>query len=114
MTPRIGCIHSCHCRRVSRQQDRVTYSPWGKSLEYPRAFLFLFFFKTLKRIFCPVQTSVEHKVQPQGIEYIELAADKAAVEQWIGTDKLPLRFVDGPAGIKAVGIKIATGTIVLK
>ena len=69
--------------------------------------------KVLIRVLLPVQTSVEHKVQPQGIEYIELAADKTAVEQWIGTDKLPLRFLDGPPGIKAVGIKTATGTIVL-
>ena len=53
-------------------------------------------------------------MEPQGIEYIELAGDKAAVEQWIGTDKLPLRFVDGAAGITAVGIKTATGTIVLQ
>lgn len=51
---------------------------------------------------------------PSGIEYIELAGDKKATEEWIGSDKLPLRWVDGTPGIKAVGIKTEKGTIVLK
>lgn len=32
----------------------------------------------------------------------------------MGTDKLPLRWVEGPPGIKAVGIKTESGTVILK
>ena len=62
-----------------------------------------------------MQTPVEHRVQPVGIEFVELAGDQKAMEEWIGTDKLPLHWTDGAPGIKAVGIKTATGdTIVLR
>ena len=60
------------------------------------------------------QLPAPHKVQPQGIEYIELAGDQKATEEWIGTDKLPLRWVEGTLGIKAVGIKTAAGMIELR
>ncbi|EIE25604.1 hypothetical protein COCSUDRAFT_52943 [Coccomyxa subellipsoidea C-169] len=62
----------------------------------------------------PDKLSAPHKVQPQGIEYIELAGDKKATEEWIGTDKLPLRWVKGTPGIKAVGIKTASGMVELR
>lgn len=61
------------------------------------------------------QTVVDHKVQPVGFEYVELAGDRKAMEEWIGTDKLPLRWTEGAPGIKAVGIKTAAGdTLVLR
>ncbi len=61
------------------------------------------------------QRAVDHKVQPVGFEYVELAGDQKAMEEWIGTDKLPLRWTGGAPGIKAVGIKTAAGdTIVLR
>lgn len=65
-------------------------------------------------ILCLMQTPADHSVKPLGIEYIELAGDKKATEEWMGTDKLPLRWVEGQPGIKAVGIKTESGTIVLK
>jgi hypothetical protein len=60
------------------------------------------------------QLPAPHKVQPQGIEYIELAGDKKTTEEWIGTDKLPLQWVEGTPGIKAVGIRTAAGMIELR
>ena len=61
------------------------------------------------------QRAVDHKVQPVGFEYLELAGDQNSMEEWIGTDKLPLRWTTGAPGIKAVGIKTAAGdTIVLQ
>lgn len=74
-----------------------------------RSLLWLFRFKSSVYL----QIPAPHKKQPLGIEYIELAGDKKATEEWIGTDKLPLRWVDGSPGIKAVGIKTEAGTVVL-
>ena len=65
-------------------------------------------------ILCLMQTPADHNVKPLGIEYIELAGDKKATEEWMVTDRLPLRWVEGQPGIKAVGIKTESGTIVLK
>ena len=68
-------------------------------------------------IFCVLlQIPASHKVEPKGIEYIEFtgsAQDEEAMNEWIGTQSLPLKFSDGPFGIKAVGIKTATGTVEL-
>lgn len=61
------------------------------------------------------QTAVDHRVQPVGFEYVKLAGDQKAMEDWIGTDKLPLRWTNGTPGIKAVGIRTVDGnTIVLQ
>ena len=53
-------------------------------------------------------------MKPLGIEYIELAGNKKATEEWMGTDALPLRWLEGPPGIRAVGIKTESDTIVLR
>ena len=66
-------------------------------------------------LFDTSQLPAQHTVQPEGFEFYELAGDKAAIEQWIGVgaEKLPLRYCEGPPGIKSVAIRTATGTIVL-
>lgn len=61
-----------------------------------------------------MQRPADHRVKPLGIEYIELAGDRQATEEWMGTTKLPLRWVEGQPGIKAVGIKTESGTVVLQ
>ncbi len=61
-----------------------------------------------------MQTPADHSVKPIGIEYIELAGDQRATEEWMGTNRLPLRWVEGQPGIRAVGIKTESGTVVLK
>ncbi|CAK0743241.1 hypothetical protein CVIRNUC_001454 [Coccomyxa viridis] len=63
---------------------------------------------------CAAQRPADHRVKPVGIEYIELAGDRKATEEWMGTEALPLRWVEGPPGIKAVGIKTESGTIVMR
>ena len=61
------------------------------------------------------QLAAEHKVQPSGFEFVELAGDEAAIKEWIGegADTLPLRYVSGPPALKAVGIKTANGLVAL-
>jgi Glyoxalase-like domain len=39
-----------------------------------------------------------------GITWIELAGDAARLERWLDSRALPIRAVDGPAAVRAVGI----------
>jgi hypothetical protein len=39
-----------------------------------------------------------------GITWIEVAGDAAELESWLGGADLPVRVVDGPPGVLAVGI----------
>ena len=68
-------------------------------------------------IFCMLlQIPASHKAEPKGIEYIKFtgsAQDEKAMNEWLGTQSLPLRFSDGPFDMKAVGIETATGTVEL-
>ena len=36
-----------------------------------------------------LQTPAQHKVEPKRIEYVEVAADKVAMEEWIGDQSWP-------------------------
>lgn len=60
-----------------------------------------------------MQGLAPHPVVPQGIEYIELSGNPAAMAQWVGpgVEKLPLRWVEGPPALRAVAIKTAKGTV---
>ena len=46
----------------------------------------------LRAVFC-MQFPAEHRASPVGIEYVEVAGDKAAMAEWIGPgwEDLPLR-----------------------
>lgn len=64
-----------------------------------------------------IEATTPHTTQPVGIDYVEVAGDKAAMADWIGSssDSLPLRWAEGPPGLRSVGIKTADGrTIVLE
>jgi hypothetical protein len=39
-----------------------------------------------------------------GISWIELAGDAARLERWLDSTPLPIRVVEGPAAVRAVGI----------
>ena len=65
-----------------------------------------------------MQTTAQHRVQPEGISYIELSGDPGSMKDWLGVEHanaFPLRWVPGSSGIHAVGIATADGnTLVLK
>ena len=63
-----------------------------------------------------MQLPADHKVRPEGIEYVEVAGDKAAMQEWVGQqyyDGLPIRWTSGSPRLASVGIKTSSGTIVL-
>ena len=39
-----------------------------------------------------------------GITWIEVAGDEGHLREWVGTAELPVRVVDGPPGVVAIGI----------
>ena len=61
----------------------------------------------------PGRARAEHRVQPRGIEWIEVATDHARLCGWLGGEEVPVRAVDGEPGIRAVGIQTTREEIVL-
>jgi hypothetical protein len=49
-----------------------------------------------------------------GISWIEIAGDDARLHEWLGGEDLPVRVVDGPPAVRAVGVATAAGEIVLR
>ena len=57
-----------------------------------------------------------HRVAPSGIAWLELGGDEAEVRDFLGPEgeHLPLRFVGGAAGVRAVAIATDDGEIVIR
>jgi hypothetical protein len=54
-----------------------------------------------------------HECAPGQVTYLEVGGDELAMRQWVGEIDVPLRFVGGEPGLRAVGIATAQGQIVL-
>jgi hypothetical protein len=61
----------------------------------------------------PSRMKVDHRLQPEGIAWIELGTDEVALKEWLGDLSLPLRFDGERTGVNALGIKTSSGEIVL-
>jgi len=61
----------------------------------------------------PGRARAQHRVQPRGIEWIEVATDHARLRGWLGGEEVPVRAVDGEPGIRGVGIQTTREEIVL-
>jgi hypothetical protein len=63
----------------------------------------------------PEASLARHRVQPRGIQWVEVG-DPALTREWLGPigDRLDVRYVDGPAGLYAIGIKTDDGEIVVR
>ena len=57
---------------------------------------------------------VHHDCLPGGISWIECGTDRSLLESWIGPADLPVRHIQGPAGINAVAIDTDRGEVVLR
>ncbi len=62
----------------------------------------------------PSRVRVGHRIKPAGISWIEVAGDRAELERWLGDEALPVRVVDGPPGVRAIGIQTEDGEIVVR
>jgi hypothetical protein len=61
----------------------------------------------------PGRAAAAHRVQPDGIAWVEVQGDEAAIRAWLGDDDLPVRIRPGPPAVLAVGIATREGEIVL-
>jgi hypothetical protein len=52
--------------------------------------------------------------RPGAIAWLEVGGDRQRLLDWLGTDTLPLRFVDGSPGLHAVAIESPNGEIVIR
>lgn len=62
----------------------------------------------------PGALPVQHPARAQGVAWLELTpGDPAQLQSWLGPAALPLRLVDGRPGVHRVGLRTATGVLVL-
>jgi len=59
----------------------------------------------------PGDVEVSHRVQPQGIAWLEIGGTAERLKDWLGPemDQLPLRFVGGEPGIRALAVAVEGG-----
>jgi hypothetical protein len=59
---------------------------------------------------------VDHRKEPRGITWLEVGGDEQVMRDWLGdeADQLPLRYVGGEPGLRAIGIDFEDGEIELR
>jgi hypothetical protein len=62
----------------------------------------------------PGQAQVQHRVEPNGIAWIEVADNHRRLHGWLGGEDLPVRVVGGETGVRGVGISTDRGEIILR
>ena len=64
----------------------------------------------------PGNEKAHHWIQPSGISWVEIGGEAGAIREWIGAGAgdLPLRFVGGEPGVRAVAIKTSVGEILIR
>lgn len=62
----------------------------------------------------PGRAGAEHRVEPNGIAWIEVAGDHGRLHGWLGGEDVPVSVVGGQPGVRAIGISTARGEIVLR
>ncbi len=59
----------------------------------------------------PGRAEAGHRVQPDGITWIEYGGDAERLAAWLGDHALPIRWVDEPPGPRHVAIATSDGTV---
>jgi hypothetical protein len=62
----------------------------------------------------PGGAAVDHRVNPRGIRWVEIAVDMERLHAWLGDHDLPVRITEGPPALSAVAISTASGELVLR
>jgi hypothetical protein len=61
----------------------------------------------------PGRMEADHRIQSNGISWVEVQGDEEEVRSWLGTDDLDVRITPGSPALLSVGIAIEGGEIVL-
>ncbi|MEX0992740.1 MAG: VOC family protein [Solirubrobacterales bacterium] len=61
----------------------------------------------------PGLETAEHRVEPHGIAWIEIAGERKRIGRWIEGADLDVRVCDGDPGVRSVGITTGGGAITL-
>jgi hypothetical protein len=61
----------------------------------------------------PGRAIAAHRIHPEGIAWVEVRGDEAAIRDWLGDDDLPVRVRPGPPAVLRVGIATREDEIVL-
>lgn len=61
-------------------------------------------------------TTIAGKLQPQGLAWVELGGTADAMSRWLGVDvrALPIRFVEGSPGLRAIGVHAGGGIVEIR
>jgi hypothetical protein len=62
----------------------------------------------------PGNARAGHGVRPEGIAWVEAGGDAERLRAWLGDEELPIRVVDGKAGISRVAIATSEGELVIE
>ncbi|MBV9121540.1 MAG: VOC family protein, partial [Chloroflexi bacterium] len=64
----------------------------------------------------PGRATVDHRVRPGAITWMETGGNEAELREWIGPDidRMPLRFVPGTPGLHAAAVATAAGEVVFR
>lgn len=62
----------------------------------------------------PGRAQADHAVRPRGIAWVEVAGDPERLRRWLGDERLPIRVVDGPPGIRAAAVALHDGELVIR
>lgn len=61
----------------------------------------------------PGRTTAAHRVTPRGITGLEVAGERARINEWLGRHELPVSVVGGQHGVRGVTVATEAGDIVL-
>ncbi len=61
----------------------------------------------------PGRSKVDHLVEPAGISRLEVSGDASELRVWLDDADLPVRVLDGPPGLRSIGIAMKGGEVVL-
>ena len=99
--------------RVRPDGAVVRWRTAGQEQAFARRFLPFFITWDVPPELHPGRGVAEHRAAPNGISWVEVSGSESELDEWLGGEELPVRVVEGPPDLIAVGIATATGEVVL-
>ena len=99
-----------------RERPDGTVLSWrsaGLEAAMTQEFLPFFISWTVPRELHPGLAPAQHRIRPTGLAWVELSGDPDRLAGWLGGEEAPVRWAQGPPGVRAAGIATEQGDIVL-